>query len=119
MQGILSISRALGDFELAPYITCEPEIYEIPLENFEDNNILILACDGLWDVISDQEATNIAHNMVKKYDVEKAAKILRDIAYERGSTDNITVMLIKFLKEKEIKKEKTLLRKKKRKNKTL
>lgn len=64
-----------------------------------------MACDGLWEVVSDQEAVDIVNEMVKKYDVEKAASKLRDIAYSRGSTDNITVMVVRFLNRYDIETE--------------
>jgi len=35
----------------------DPEIYQMP---FEAHNFAILACDGLWDMVSNQEASNIA-----------------------------------------------------------
>ena len=53
--GNLALSRALGDFEYkknkslpaeAQIITCEPDVVEH--EIVEDDEFLILACDGTW-----------------------------------------------------------------------
>lgn len=57
-------------------------------------DFLILACDGLWDVVSDSEAAIICEYMIISSNVEAAAQRLRDIAYARGSMDNITVMVL-------------------------
>lgn len=48
-----------------------------------------LACDGLWDVIQDQEAVYfVLERLAEK---ELVAKYLVEEALRRGSTDNITV----------------------------
>lgn len=102
VQGVLSVSRALGNFDLVPYVISDPEIYEVDLSNNKTSRFLILACDGLWEVLSDQEAVDIAVDMIKNHDVEKAATRLRDVAYSRGSNDNITVMVLMFLDQYDI-----------------
>lgn len=71
----------------------------------ENTEYLILACDGLWDVISEQESIEIASPLIRNYNTEVASKRLRDVAYARGSTDNITVLVIKFLTNDEIESE--------------
>lgn len=48
-----------------------------------------LACDGLWDVIKDQEAVDFVLERIDER--EFAAKYLVEEALKRGSTDNITV----------------------------
>eukprot|EP01129_Flabellula_baltica_P010409 TRINITY_DN4395_c0_g1_i1.p1 TRINITY_DN4395_c0_g1~~TRINITY_DN4395_c0_g1_i1.p1 ORF type:complete len:492 (-),score=84.70 TRINITY_DN4395_c0_g1_i1:151-1626(-) len=52
--GILAISRAIGDHGLGDCVTPKPSITTLPLS--KDDKFLILACDGVWDVLSDQEA---------------------------------------------------------------
>jgi len=47
--------------------------------------------------MSDQEAVDIAKYYIENADVEQACKRIRNVAYARGSTDNITVIIIKFL----------------------
>jgi serine/threonine protein phosphatase PrpC len=53
-----------------------------------------LACDGLWDVLSDNEVVQIVANWrdlgQKKEDV---SQFLVDEAMRRGSTDNITCIV--------------------------
>lgn len=90
--GMLAVSRALGDIFLLPYVTPEPDIKEFDLHS-PQNQYLILACDGLWDVISDDEALEIIKDIS---DPEEAAIKLRDQALQRSSTDNISVIVIKL-----------------------
>lgn len=52
MNGILGVARAFGDFELEEYITCVPDVFKLSRNIFEDK-YLVVACDGLWDVVED------------------------------------------------------------------
>lgn len=64
VNGSLNLSRALGDLEykqaqLPPeeqMVTANPEIRTLRLTH--DDEFLILACDGIWDVLSNQEAVD-------------------------------------------------------------
>merc|ERR1712060_60873 len=47
-MGILAMSRAIGDLFLKPYVSAEPEVRTVPLE--EDDEFLVLASDGIFDV---------------------------------------------------------------------
>jgi serine/threonine protein phosphatase PrpC len=66
---------------------------------FTDGEFLIVACDGLWDVVDDQEAVDLVRNFVDVSDNtednkrERSARFLIDEALRRGSTDNITVIV--------------------------
>eukprot|EP01121_Diplochlamys_sp_Union-15-3_P015210 TRINITY_DN4978_c0_g1_i2.p1 TRINITY_DN4978_c0_g1~~TRINITY_DN4978_c0_g1_i2.p1 ORF type:complete len:270 (+),score=43.28 TRINITY_DN4978_c0_g1_i2:35-811(+) len=102
VNGVLSISRAFGDFDMEPFIISDPDVKEF---DCSDSQFLILGCDGLWDVISDQEAVDIVMPFI--HDCESACKRLRDVAYARGSTDNISAMLIRPLSSSEIRTKST------------
>jgi len=90
----LSVSRCFGDFEIGPLIEPVPEIYEIP--SLQGDELLILGCDGLFDILKDEEIAHIAFSQLKYNggDLEGACKRLRDVAYYRNATDNISVMII-------------------------
>lgn len=95
VQGVLALSRALGDFELNPYVICEPEIVSKKIVN--GDQFLILACDGVWDVLSNQEAVDIVRNqLTQSDDLTAAADALVQAAYKAGSTDNISALVIAF-----------------------
>lgn len=91
VNGMLAVSRALGDIFLQPSVSPIPDILEINID--APSQLLILACDGLWDVMDDEEAIGIAANAK---DSLAAAEALRDRAYLKGSTDNISVVVIKL-----------------------
>ncbi|MBA0634601.1 hypothetical protein Godav_029204, partial [Gossypium davidsonii] len=90
--GVLAVSRAFGDRHLKQYVVSDPEIQEEKIDNSLE--FLILASDGLWDVVSNEEAVA----MIKPIqDPEQAAKQLMQEAYQRGSADNITCVVVRFL----------------------
>lgn len=49
---ILSVSRAFGDSEFKKWVICEP--YTMSTKLTVEDTHLIVACDGLWDVVDDQ-----------------------------------------------------------------
>uniref|UniRef100_A0A6B2L3A9 PPM-type phosphatase domain-containing protein n=1 Tax=Arcella intermedia TaxID=1963864 RepID=A0A6B2L3A9_9EUKA len=93
ITGTLTVSRSLGDFSYQPFISCTPDVFGPFPVLTNDHELLILACDGLWDVVSDQEAVDIA---LQADDPEDAAVRLRDEAFKKNSKDNISVIVIFF-----------------------
>ncbi|KAH3742480.1 protein phosphatase family protein [Pelomyxa schiedti] len=89
--GELALSRALGDCAYKPTISAVPDISVIQLQ--PTDKYLILACDGVWDVISSQEAVNIIRNRENAID---AATTLRDTAFLQGSTDNLSTIVFRL-----------------------
>ena len=88
VNGVLSVSRSLGDGSLGEAINCCPHISE---EQIDGDTIVIIACDGVWDVIDIKQAADIVKSEI---DPMLAAKKLRDAAFDAGSTDNISVIVI-------------------------
>lgn len=97
--GDLSVSRAFGDLNAEPYVTCLPDIYKYKLS--KNDKFMILACDGLWDVLDNQDAINF----VLKYGFDESNKVKKDVniavklaeyALKAGSTDNITIHIVFF-----------------------
>ncbi|KAG0557660.1 hypothetical protein KC19_11G147300 [Ceratodon purpureus] len=89
--GVLAVSRAFGDRLLKKYVVAEPEIQEETINS--EVEFLLLASDGLWDVVSNQDAVTMVQNV---QDAEEAAKRLTEEAYKKGSADNITCVVIRF-----------------------
>lgn len=50
--GVLAVSRALGDKPLKKYVIATPHTHEEQLTHADE--LLILASDGLWDVMNNQ-----------------------------------------------------------------
>ncbi|SMR47139.1 unnamed protein product [Zymoseptoria tritici ST99CH_3D1] len=92
VNGVLAVTRALGDAYMKDLVTGHPYTTETVIQPDIDE-FLILACDGLWDVCSDQEATDLVRNV---QDPQAASKALVDHALARFSTDNLSVMVVRF-----------------------
>ncbi len=59
---MLAVSRAMGDIFLQPYVTAEPDVHEFDLSS-DLRQVLVMGCDGVWDVLEDNEGTiEIQHN---------------------------------------------------------
>lgn len=98
--GILAVTRAIGDRSLTlDGVICEPEISSLVVAS---GDLIVVACDGLWDVLSNAEVAEIVRNFVmnnaenneNKLNTTHLAQILRDKAYSGGSTDNISVIVV-------------------------
>ncbi|KAF3483381.1 uncharacterized protein GIQ15_02705 [Arthroderma uncinatum] len=92
VNGVLAVTRALGDTYMKDLVTGHPFTTETIIQP-ETDEFLILACDGLWDVCSDQEAVDLVRNTK---DPQVASKILVEYALSRFSTDNLSCMIVRF-----------------------
>lgn len=89
VQGMLAVSRAIGDRFLKPYVIAEPRIAEGYLG--KENDFLVIACDGVWDVL----CPNIVIAMVRAVsDAQAAAENIKTTAIDSGSTDNVSVVVL-------------------------
>lgn len=88
----LSLSRAFGDLECTPYVTHLPQIYRYRVSS--SDKFIIFACDGLWDVLTNQDVADYVNQLLmdKKYK-GNYAKDLAEMAYNKGSLDNITTIV--------------------------
>lgn len=101
LNGQLSVSRALGDWHMkgpkgsACPLSAEPELQEIFLT--EDDEFLIMGCDGLWDVMSNQGAVTMARKELMIHnDPQRCSRELVREALKRNSCDNLTVIVVCF-----------------------
>jgi serine/threonine protein phosphatase PrpC len=94
--GILAVSRSFGDHGMKDFVTAAPYVSETHLNDCGEVPVLILACDGLWDVITDQEAADMvmARYKEKGGPDEETAEYLVRTAMKRGSADNITAIVV-------------------------
>ncbi|XP_066146248.1 uncharacterized protein [Euwallacea fornicatus] len=98
VNGQLAVSRAIGDADYKPHVTAIPDVKEIALDGDED--FLIIACDGLWDYLSEDAAAQEVYYMIAENsdDTERISKHLAQLACYQGSTDNISVIVV-FLRD--------------------
>ncbi|XP_059653315.1 probable protein phosphatase 2C 9 [Cornus florida] len=91
VNGQLAVSRAFGDKNLKSHLRSDPDVANADIG--ADTDILILASDGLWKVMSNQEAVDIAKQIK---DPQKAAKQLANEAVYRESKDDISCIVVRF-----------------------
>jgi serine/threonine protein phosphatase PrpC len=73
-----------------PFVTADPEIIEKPLE--AEDEFLVIATDGLWDVMENEDVAKVVLNCRK--DFLNVSKTLCTEALIMGSADNVTVLVI-------------------------
>ncbi|GMH61674.1 hypothetical protein TrLO_g9930 [Triparma laevis f. longispina] len=106
VDGDLAVSRALGDFQYKDRpdlpaeqqkVTGDPEIIIKERSPTEDEFILI-ACDGIWDVCSNQEACDLMSDILKEGETDPAlmSEEMLDLCLEKGSRDNMTCGVVLF-----------------------
>ncbi|KAK4481784.1 hypothetical protein RD792_012695 [Penstemon davidsonii] len=86
----LQVTRSIGDDDLKPAVTAEPEITETLLT--AEDEYIVMGSDGLWDVMSNEDVVSIIKDTVKEGGM--CSKRLATEAAERGSKDNITVIVV-------------------------
>ena len=91
MCDIICPSRALGDAHIAPFIRPLAHTHAAEI-NLAACPFFIVACDGVWDALTDQEAVDAVMRHAPDY--AHGAAALRDLAFLHGSTDNISAMVI-------------------------
>jgi protein phosphatase 2C len=101
VMGVLAVSRAIGDHCLRPFVIARPEI--TILGRRPDDELMLLASDGLWDVLTNQEACSLAKRCLRRARqrgatrqsaARIAATVLTRAAVDRGSRDNVTVVVV-------------------------
>ncbi|KAL6526797.1 hypothetical protein OROGR_015887 [Orobanche gracilis] len=114
--GVLAMSRAIGDNYLKPYVIPEPEV--TVTERTVEDECLILASDGLWDVVSNETACGVARMCLQSRNPSSLARspgiditvneagessdrscsdasiLLTKLALARHSTDNVSVLVV-------------------------
>lgn len=94
VNGVLAVSRALGDKPLKPAVSARPFVTETLLDP-EADELVIIASDGLWDVCSSQTAVDLVRYID---DPEEASSVLVRYALNNKSEDNITALVVRLKK---------------------
>jgi len=100
----LAVSRAVGDSFAKPIVSGEPVIEQIPIQEGDDE-FIVLASDGLWDVMTNQEAVSFVRRTMKRnlsrvdgktishFRAKMAARLARE-AIRLRSGDNVCVVIV-------------------------
>ncbi|GJN92867.1 hypothetical protein Rhopal_005907-T1 [Rhodotorula paludigena] len=89
VNGYLAVTRSLGDSQMKQFVVGSPYTTETTLRS--DDDFLIVACDGLWDVCTDQQALDQIQGI---QDPQQASDKLLEYALSHNSTDNLSVMVV-------------------------
>ncbi|KMZ63687.1 putative Protein phosphatase 2c [Zostera marina] len=91
VNGQLAVSRAFGDKSLKSHLRSDPDIRSADVT--PNTELMILASDGLWKVMSNEEAVEVAR---KIKDPQSAAKKLTAEALKKDSKDDISCIVVRF-----------------------
>lgn len=104
INGSLAVSRALGDFEykqrddmgdLEQLVSPDPEVTCI--ERHEDDNYMLIACDGIYDVMSNEEIVEFINDRFSREEDEaNISNTLIDLCLHKGSKDNMSSVIVSF-----------------------
>ncbi|OSD07240.1 PP2C-domain-containing protein [Trametes coccinea BRFM310] len=112
VNGNLALARALGDFDykknasLAPeaqIITSDPEVIEHDMT--EEDEFIIIACDGIWDCLTSQQAVNVVRLLISQgRKLPEICEEMCELCLAPDTTtgagigcDNMTVMIVALL----------------------
>ncbi|XP_048133495.1 probable protein phosphatase 2C 57 isoform X2 [Rhodamnia argentea] len=102
LNGQLNVARALGDWHMEGIksreggpLSAEPELMSMDLT--EEDEFLIIGCDGIWDVFRSQNAVDFARRRLQEHnDPVVCCKDLVDEALKRKSGDNLAAVVVCF-----------------------
>ncbi|XP_043699342.1 probable protein phosphatase 2C 57 isoform X1 [Telopea speciosissima] len=102
LNGQLNVARALGDWHMEGMksreggpLSAEPELMNMNLT--EEDEFLIMGCDGIWDVFRSQNAVDFARRKLQDHnDPVMCCRELIDEALKRKSGDNLAVVVVCF-----------------------
>lgn len=103
VNGSLAVSRALGDYDYKnvdgkgpteQLVSPEPEVFEM-VRAPEQDQFVILACDGIWDVMSNEDLCVFVKSRLEVCsDLERVCNEVVDTCLHMGSRDNMSVVLV-------------------------
>lgn len=88
INGMIAVSRSFGDNDFHPHISHEPDIFEFDMRKYE---ILVMACDGVWDVLDNDQVIEIASRCNS---AKHAAEQIRNAAIQLDTFDNVSVVVV-------------------------
>lgn len=101
----LAVSRAFGDFHWKTgdvhVVTVEPEI-RVRERNAQEDTALVIACDGVWDVMSSSQCHGFVHAEARadsNWTPDAVCSRLIDHCLTSGSMDNLSAIVVRFTPE--------------------
>lgn len=96
VNGDLAVARAMGDFTHKPAVTCTPDITVFP-RDADGDEFLVLGCDGVFDVASNQECCDFVQTMFAVGESNLGSiceEAIDTVIFDRKSRDNVTLVLV-------------------------
>ncbi|CAN0911590.1 Probable protein phosphatase 2C 28 [Linum grandiflorum] len=90
VDGELAMSRAFGDADLKDHISSDPDLKIVRVDP-SASDLIILASDGIWKVMSNQDAYECIKHVE---DPTRASKTLIAQALAKGSQDDISCIVV-------------------------
>ena len=105
--GDLAVSRSLGDFSFKNVPSLPDEQQKVSaeadistVERVPDHTVLTLACDGIWDVVTNDEFGRMLHMFSEgQMQLHEICESILDKCLALGSHDNMTLILIELNKQ--------------------
>ncbi|KAH0574212.1 Serine/threonine-protein phosphatase 2C [Spironucleus salmonicida] len=93
VNGFISVSRALGDHCIKQLVISDPQVADVARD--PTDQFVIVGCDGVWDVLSDQQAVEICLKVLKDtQSPQRAAAELKNAALRANTQDNVSVLVL-------------------------
>ena len=94
VENHLAMTRVLGDFSIDKQIVpAMADIVQYPRNSLA--SFIILACDGIWDVMSNVEVALFVAHRASTHKLEDISSLLLDECLRRNSTDNMSVYIVR------------------------
>jgi protein phosphatase 1L len=90
--GDLSVSKSFGDEDNAPYVSHEPDVFNIKLNNVK---YVVMFCDGLYASLENEDIFPLIQKF-KKNNSENLSVDLVEEALKEGTTDNVSLIIIEL-----------------------
>eukprot|EP01117_Protostelium_nocturnum_P007645 TRINITY_DN2743_c0_g1_i2.p1 TRINITY_DN2743_c0_g1~~TRINITY_DN2743_c0_g1_i2.p1 ORF type:complete len:555 (-),score=169.87 TRINITY_DN2743_c0_g1_i2:406-2070(-) len=94
VNGLLSVSRSIGDNNLNKYVIADPTV--TVFDRTPEDEFIVMATDGLWDVIDYQESVDFVREKLKEFPRHEIGKMLVDEAIRKKTNDNVTAVVVFF-----------------------
>ena len=94
VEGVLMVSRAIGDSYLKKLVVSEPSLTTYEISEEGQNRIVLIGSDGLFDYMEDEELYTLFRPCNNLDELQSCVQRSVGTAISRGSNDNVTLVAI-------------------------
>ncbi|ELP87008.1 leucine-rich repeat containing protein, putative [Entamoeba invadens IP1] len=95
VNGVLAITRSIGDVRFQPFVSSEPHVNRY-VRRKDTDMCIVMGCDGVWDVLTNEKVADICRKKEGTKRMSEIAGYIRDMAFILGSEDNISCVVCHF-----------------------